>query len=127
MLTGHVHRCSCYDLVGWERSSSLRQHATLDAAASVGQNQGRLQGHEHSFNMTNVEYTEFDRLGIQDEGESETGISLFPANTNVLYIGLQVLHTPPPGLGCSCDLRASPEPEVSGGQLPAAYAEDPGT
>ena len=48
------------------------------------------QGHEHSFNVTNVEYTEFDRLGIKDEGESETGISLFPANTNVLYIGLQV-------------------------------------
>ena len=48
-----------------------------------------LQGAEHSFNVTNVEYTEFDRLGIRDEADCATGISRFPANTNVLYIGLQ--------------------------------------
>ena len=86
----------------------------------MGLKQRHLQGHEHSFNMTNVEYTEFDRLGIKDEGESETGISLFPANTNVLYIGLQVLHRPPASIRMLGSLCVSLEPELSDGLLPAA-------
>ena len=57
-----------------------------------------MQGFEHSFNVTNVEYTEFDRLGICDETDGATGISRFPANTNVLYIGLQVSQP----LHCCC-------------------------
>ena len=40
--------------------------------------------------MTNVEYTEFERLGISDECAENSQYSRFPANTNVLYVGLQV-------------------------------------
>lgn len=41
--------------------------------------------------MTNVEYTEFERLGFADEQAAEgSNLSKFPANTNVLYVGLQV-------------------------------------
>ena len=41
--------------------------------------------------MTNVEYTEFERLGMADSSIDEASTqSVFPANTNVLYVGLQV-------------------------------------
>ena len=39
--------------------------------------------------MTNVEYTEFERLGIQDQATCGTcTTSVFPANTNLLYLQL---------------------------------------
>lgn len=41
--------------------------------------------------MTNVEYTEFDRLGVADECLEGSQYSRYPANTNVLYIGLEVI------------------------------------
>ena len=47
-------------------------------------------GFEYAYNVTNVEYTEFDRLGISEEPRDGGQMSCFPANTNVLYIGLQV-------------------------------------
>lgn len=43
----------------------------------------------YEYGYTNIEYTEFDRLGISDvpvEGNSRR--SVFPANTNVLYVKL---------------------------------------
>lgn len=47
-------------------------------------------GAEYAYNVTNVEYTEFDRLGVDDEcGEDGGQYSRFPANTNVLYVGLK--------------------------------------
>lgn len=49
-----------------------------------------LQEWEHSYNVTNVEYTEFEKLGISDECAENSQHSRFPANTNVLYVGLQV-------------------------------------
>jgi hypothetical protein len=39
--------------------------------------------------ITNVEYTEFTKLGIEDKGVNGSSYSLFPANTNVLYLGLK--------------------------------------
>ena len=40
--------------------------------------------------MTNIEYTEFKRLGIQDEAQAGgSRLSVFPANTNVLYVNLK--------------------------------------
>lgn len=43
------------------------------------------------YGITNIEYTEFKRLGIRDEAQSEgSHLSVFPANTNVLYLSLQV-------------------------------------
>lgn len=47
-------------------------------------------GYEYAYNVTNVEYTEFDRLGVPDECLDGSQYSRYPANTNVLYIGLQV-------------------------------------
>ena len=49
------------------------------------------QGYEYIYNVTNVEYTEFDRLGVADECLEGSQYSRYPANTNVLYIGLEVI------------------------------------
>lgn len=47
---------------------------------------------QYDYGLTNIEYTEFDRLGITDqplEGASGAAqLSVFPANTNVLYVDL---------------------------------------
>ncbi len=43
----------------------------------------------YEYGYTNIEYTEFDRLGISDQPVDGTSRrSVFPANTNVLYVGL---------------------------------------
>jgi hypothetical protein len=45
----------------------------------------------YEYRVTNVEYTEFERLGFADEQAADgSNLSKFPANTNVLYVGLQV-------------------------------------
>ncbi|CAL8466978.1 g6514 [Coccomyxa elongata] len=49
-------------------------------------------GYEYAYNVTNVEYTEFDRLGVPDECLDGSQYSRYPANTNVLYIGLQAVE-----------------------------------
>lgn len=49
----------------------------------------------YAYGITNIEYTEFKRLGIQDEAQCEgSQLSVFPANTNVLYLGLKVCDPP---------------------------------
>jgi len=48
---------------------------------------------EHAYNVTNVEYTEFEKQGICDVPAAPgSQYSCFPANTNVLYVGLKVLN-----------------------------------
>ncbi|KAG2483471.1 hypothetical protein HYH03_017654 [Edaphochlamys debaryana] len=43
----------------------------------------------YEYGVTNVEYTEFARLGMSDEAVSAgSKTSVFPANTNVLFVGL---------------------------------------
>lgn len=43
----------------------------------------------YDYQVTNIEYTEFERLGITDSAAAEgSAHSKFPANTNVLYVGL---------------------------------------
>lgn len=42
-----------------------------------------------TFRLSNVEYTEFSKMGIEDKGVNGSSYSLFPANTNVLYLGLK--------------------------------------
>ena len=45
----------------------------------------------YEYRVTNVEYTEFARLGIPDSSiDDDSELSVFPANTNVLYVGLGV-------------------------------------
>ena len=54
----------------------------------VQQPDGRV---EHAYNVTNVEYTEFEKQGICDVPAAPgSQYSCFPANTNVLYVGLKV-------------------------------------
>ncbi len=44
----------------------------------------------YEYGITNIEYTEFQRLGICDEAQAGgSRLSKFPANTNVLYVGLK--------------------------------------
>ncbi|KAL3139801.1 hypothetical protein ABBQ38_004102 [Trebouxia sp. C0009 RCD-2024] len=53
----------------------------------VRQPDGRV---EHAYNVTNVEYTEFEKQGICDVPAAPgSQYSCFPANTNVLYVGLK--------------------------------------
>ncbi len=49
-------------------------------------------GPEYAYNVTNLEYTEFERYGICDECAEGSEFSRFPANTNVLYVSLKVGH-----------------------------------
>lgn len=49
-------------------------------------------GTEYAYNVTNVEYTEFERLGISDTPSEDSKRSLMPANTNILYVNLKVRH-----------------------------------
>ena len=51
-------------------------------------------GTEWGYNVTNIEYTEFERLGVTDQPAEGSQFSRFPANTNVLYIGLKVNPSP---------------------------------
>ena len=46
---------------------------------------------ERWYGISNVEYTELDKLGISDEPAENSGAeeSAYPANTNVLYVGLK--------------------------------------
>lgn len=48
------------------------------------------QGWEYEYGVTCVEYTEFERLGVPDAAENGGRVSRYPANTNILYLGLQV-------------------------------------
>jgi len=48
---------------------------------------------KYSTCVTNIEYTEFAKLGIQDVPREEGALhSAFPANTNVLYVGLDAVE-----------------------------------
>lgn len=51
------------------------------------------RGWEWAYNVANLEYTEFERLGVPDEAAAGSALSRFPANTNVLYVGLQARHS----------------------------------
>ncbi len=43
----------------------------------------------YAYKITNVEYTEFVKKGIEDQPEEENGkISKFPANTNILFVDI---------------------------------------
>jgi hypothetical protein len=47
-------------------------------------------GVEYAYNVTNVEYTEFERLSMTDEQAEGSHNSVLPANTNILYVSLKV-------------------------------------
>lgn len=47
-------------------------------------------GQEYAYNVTNVEYTEFERLGLTEDALDQNSASVLPANTNILYVSLKV-------------------------------------
>jgi hypothetical protein len=46
---------------------------------------------QYEYGVTNVEYTEFTRLGIEDKTADGGTESAFPANTNILYVGMHLV------------------------------------
>ena len=45
---------------------------------------------EFVYGVSNIEYTDLDRLGVSDKANGDGGTeSAYPANTNVLYVGLK--------------------------------------
>lgn len=43
----------------------------------------------HEYGITNIEYTEFEKLGLVDVAvRHNSSKSCFPANTNILYVSL---------------------------------------
>jgi hypothetical protein len=72
---------SCERVVGAAEGMNVLLQQALPAAGAAAR--------RHSYHVTNVEYTEFERLGIEDKAAADgSSLSLFPANTNVLYVGL---------------------------------------
>ena len=79
----------CFGFASCERRAGAAEGVNALVERRLVRPDGR--GHEYAYNHTNVEYTEFGRLGVADECAEGGGgeYSRFPANTNVLYIGLK--------------------------------------
>lgn len=68
----------------------LKETSTVEHSHATNGNGASSPASRTSFRISNVEYTEFKRLGIEDRADGGDGaFSLFPANTNVLYVGLR--------------------------------------
>lgn len=82
---------SCERVVGAAEGMNvlLKQRETVEA-----KNGAEASSPSCSYRITNVEYTEFERLGIEDKGAEEgSSHSAFPANTNVLFVGLRQIES----------------------------------
>eukprot|EP00193_Tetraselmis_chui_P003611 CAMPEP_0177752566 /NCGR_PEP_ID=MMETSP0491_2-20121128/989_1 /TAXON_ID=63592 /ORGANISM="Tetraselmis chuii, Strain PLY429" /LENGTH=887 /DNA_ID=CAMNT_0019267781 /DNA_START=95 /DNA_END=2758 /DNA_ORIENTATION=+ len=76
---------SCERAVGAAEGMNVLIQETVESVNAAGE---RVE--QQQYGITNVEYTEFERLGITDEASGDgTSTSLYPANTNILYVGLQ--------------------------------------
>ncbi|KAK9827994.1 hypothetical protein WJX81_006283, partial [Elliptochloris bilobata] len=64
----------------------------INVLAERRQRRADGRGWEWAYNVANVEYTEFERLGVPDKAAAGSALSRFPANTNVLYVGLQAVE-----------------------------------
>lgn len=86
--TGHAkHRsfgfASCNRAVGASEGMNVLRRVKK-AAPLNGSSETAV---EYEYGVTNVEYTEFTRLGIEDKAAEGGTESAFPANTNILYVG----------------------------------------
>lgn len=89
---------SCDRVVGAAEGMNVLAQERAPAGPGDGSGEGSsdedgITGprYRYSYRVTNVEYTEFERLGIVDSSVDEaSNHSVFPANTNVLYVGLPV-------------------------------------
>ena len=72
-------------------SSNGHVNGSSSSSGSAGSTAAVPERYRYEYRVTNVEYTEFERLGVEDAPrEGQPAFSKFPANTNVLYVGLQV-------------------------------------
>lgn len=71
---------SCERVVGAAEGMNVVLKETIKCQSGIEKSKYRI---------SNVEYTEFSRMGIEDKGVNGSSYSLFPANTNVLYLGLK--------------------------------------
>ncbi|KAI8474308.1 MAG: hypothetical protein J3K34DRAFT_465788 [Monoraphidium minutum] len=84
--TGYTQRrafgfMSCERVVGAAEGMNVLQERRVWAADGKGDGSW-----SYDYAITNVEYTEFERLGIRDVAVDEaSNHSVFPANTNILY------------------------------------------
>eukprot|EP00879_Flechtneria_rotunda_P005108 GHRR01005389.1.p1 GENE.GHRR01005389.1~~GHRR01005389.1.p1 ORF type:complete len:883 (+),score=260.17 GHRR01005389.1:598-3246(+) len=77
---------SCERVVGAAEGMNVLQEHKVWVEDSSHPEGGTWQ---YEYAITNVEYTEFERLGITDQPMHEgSSHSAFPANTNILYVGL---------------------------------------
>ncbi|KAF6262593.1 nucleotide-diphospho-sugar transferase [Scenedesmus sp. NREL 46B-D3] len=77
---------SCERVVGAAEGMNVLQERKVWVEDSSLPEGGSWQ---YDYAITNVEYTEFERLGITDQPMHEgSNHSAFPANTNILYVGL---------------------------------------
>lgn len=88
--TGHASQrsfgfASCNRAVGASEGMNVLQRRKR--ASTLGENEGAEAAVEYEYGVTNVEYTEFTRLGIEDKAVEGGTESAFPANTNILYVG----------------------------------------
>ena len=78
--------------VGVSRSRSFG-FASCERVVGAAEGMNVLIKRDNKACVSNVEYTEFARLGITDVPRDEGGNhSVFPANTNVLYVGLSAVE-----------------------------------
>ena len=91
----HVDPLECPSSLGptVEDSLILRNDHHDNASCGLSTARPSVDGFDFSYRITNVEYTEFERLGIKDQPATEgSNHSLFPANTNVLFVGLKAVE-----------------------------------
>lgn len=81
----------------------------------------KKEGEGYQYLITNVEYTDFEKIGIQDVPEKPgSGFSRFPANTNILFADLNavqkaLLHSSLPGP--IINMKAIPSTNIEAGRL----------
>lgn len=74
--------------------------------------------HDYEYRLTNIEYTEFTKYGIQDlPSEPESPYSAFAANTNILFVDLEAVRQaiqrcPVPGMLINMKTKAPHHDEL---------------
>ncbi|GBF98740.1 nucleotide-diphospho-sugar transferase [Raphidocelis subcapitata] len=87
--TGYMQR-RAFGFMSCERAVGAAEGMNVLQERRVWKGDGQGGGAwRYEYAITNVEYTEFERLGIADvPADGGGGQSAFPANTNILYVGL---------------------------------------
>ena len=69
--------------------ASCERHVGAAEGVNVLVEKRELSG-EYAYGVSNIEYTDMTRLGVKDvSSDSQSAESAYPANTNVLFVGLK--------------------------------------